>query len=384
MADARISGAQEVPESLRPRARARWRDAFDAVLVPVLAVFTALLAGAVVIYLSGGNPLQAYRALWEGAFGSARALSETAVWAMPYIFAGLAVALAFQGGLFNIGADGQLAIGALVAAWVGYALPGVLGWQIPAVIHLPLAILAGAAAGMVWGAIPGWLKARTGASEVINTIMFNYIALLAVSFLLNGAMKDPSPTNVQARTPLIALSARIPRFLPDYRVNWGLVLALLAAVAVWFLLWRMTLGFEIRTVGANRDAAEYAGIDNRRIIVLTMALSGLLAGLAGAVEVTGLNYRHDVGFSSGYGFDAIAIALLGRNQPLGVVLAAFLFGAMRSGASRMQFVAQIPVDIITVVQAFILLFVAANSIIRYIYRIRAPEEKIMVSRGWGK
>jgi general nucleoside transport system permease protein len=358
----------------------RGQERMQAALVPLLAVFTALLAGAVVIYLSGGNPILAYKGLWEGAFGSPAALSETVVWAIPYIFAGLAVALAFQGGLFNIGADGQLAIGALVAAAVGYLAPRVLHTNIPAVIHLPVTLMAGALGGAIWGAIPGWLKARFGASEVINTIMFNYIALLIVSFLLNGPMKDPSPTNMLARTPQIAESARIAPIFPDLRVHYGLFLALFAAVAVWFLLRRTALGFEIRTTGANREAAEYAGINDRRVMVLTLALSGLLAGLAGAVEVTGLHYRHDVSYSSGYGFDAIAIALLGRNQPLGVVLAAFLFGAMRNGASRMQFVAQIPVDIISVVQAFILLFVAAEAIIRYIYRIRTPGTKSLLPR----
>jgi ABC-type uncharacterized transport system permease subunit len=385
MSDTDTSGTPRFVRFLTVRGGAgRWQDAANAVLVPILAVFTALVAGAVVIYVSGSDPLLAYRGLWEGAFGSPQALSETAVWAIPYIFAGLAVALAFQGGLFNIGADGQLAVGALVAAWVGYALPGLLGTPVSPVIHASLTIIAGALAGLVWGAIPGWLKARTGASEVINTIMFNYIALLSVSFMLNGPMKDPSPTNIIARTPLIALSARIPPLFAGYRVHWGLVLALIAALLVWFLLRRTTLGFEIRTTGANPAAAEYAGINNRRTMILTLALSGMLAGMAGAVEVAGLNYRHDVGYSLGYGFDAIAVALLGRNQPLGIVLAAFLFGAMRNGASRMQFIAQIPVDIISVVQAFILLFVAADAIIRYIYHIRAHGDKIVLTRGWGK
>jgi len=357
----------------KPGGSARRQGYIQAVLVPLLSVLTALLVGAVVIYASGSNPVLAYRGLWEGAFGSLQALSETAVWAVPYIFAGLALALSFQGGLFNIGADGQLAVGALVAAAVGYLLPQVLGAPIPAPIHLPLTIFAGAVAGCVWGAIPGWLKARTGASEVINTIMFNYIALLVVSYLLNGPMKDPSPTNMLARTPQIAESARMAPLFEGFRVHWGLPLAFLAAVVVWFILKRTALGFELRTTGANREAAEYAGINDRRVMIVTLGLSGLLAGLAGAVEVTGLHYRHDVGYSAGYGFDAIAVALLARNQPLGVVLAAFLFGAMRNGASRMQFVAQIPVDIIAVVQALILLFVAADAIIRYIYRIRAPE-----------
>lgn len=363
------------------------RSALNTVLVPALAVLTAMIVGGIVILLAGGNPLAAYIGLFQGAFGSAKALSETAVWATPYIFAGLAVALAFKGGLFNIGAEGQLALGAVLSAWIGYALPDLLadllGISLPAAIHLPLAIGAGILAGMLWAAIPGALKAYTGGHEVINTIMMNYIALNLTSYLLNGPMKDPNPLNVVARTPEIAESARIAPIFAGLRVHWGFLLALLITVLVWWLLWKTTLGFEIRTVGANPDAAKYAGINVKRIIILTMAFSGLLAGLAGTIEVTGLNYRHELGFSVGYGFDAIAIALLGKTHPAGVVLAAILFGAMRNGGTRMQFLTQIPVDVISVIQALILLFVAADAIVRYIYRVRAREERVLLTRGWG-
>jgi simple sugar transport system permease protein len=355
----------------------------NAILVPVLAVFTALVVGAVIILIAGGNPIAAYRGLFEGAFGSPKALSETVVWATPYILAGLAVALAFRGGLFNIGAEGQLALGAVAAAWVGYKLPEVLGISLPAIVHVPLAVGAGMLAGTIWGAIPGFLKARFGAHEVINTIMMNYIALNLTAYLLNGPMKDPNPLNVIARTPLIADSARIPPLFPGLRIHWGFIVALLAAVGVWALLWKVTLGFSIRTSGSNPDAARYAGVNVRRTIVITMALSGLLAGLAGAMEVTGLNYRHESGFAVGYGFDAIAIALLGKTHPFGVVLAGLLFGGMRNGATRMQFLTQIPVDLISVIQALILLFVAADAIIRWIYRLREPEERMVLTRGWG-
>ncbi len=359
-----------------------FRSVVNAMLVPLLAVFTAMVVGGVVIAVAGGDPFSAYLGLFEGAFGSANALSETAVWATPYIFAGLAVALAFKGGLFNIGAEGQLAFGAVAAAWVGYALPGLLGVSLPAIIHIPLAVGMGALVGALWAAIPGALKAYTGGHEVINTIMMNYIAINLTSFLLNGPMRDPDPRNISARTPYIAESARIPPIFTDLRVHWGFILALLMAFIVWWLLWKTTLGFEIRTVGANPDAARYAGVNVKRITVLTMALSGLLAGLAGAIEVTALNYRHELGFSMGYGFDAIAIALLGKTHPLGVVLAAILFGAMRNGATRMQFLTQIPVDVISVIQALILLFVAADAIVRYIYRIRAREARVTLTRGW--
>jgi simple sugar transport system permease protein len=373
----------ETKEKTPGRAGKMVRSAMDAALVPLLALFTALVIGGIIIWMAGGNPIQAYVGLFQGAFGSAKALSETAVWATPYILAGLAVALAFRGGLFNIGAEGQLALGAVAAAWVGYALPGLLGITIPAIIHIPLAIGMGILFGAIWAAIPGALKAYTGAHEVINTIMMNYIALNTVSFLLNGPMKDKSPNNVIARTPEIALTARLPVIFSDLRMNWGFILALFCAWLVWYLLWKTTLGFEIRTVGANPDAAKYAGMNVKRLIVLTMAFSGALAGLAGAIEVVGLNYRHELGFSLGYGFDAIAIALLGKTHPAGVVLAAILFGGMRNGATRMQFLTQIPVDVISIIQALILLFVAADEIIRYIYRIKAKEERLVLTRGWG-
>jgi simple sugar transport system permease protein len=355
----------------------------DGLLVPLLAVLTAIIIGGIVIAAVGGNPFAAYAGLFEGSFGSVKALSETAVWASPYIFAGLAVALAFKGGLFNIGAEGQLALGAVASAWVGYALPEMLGYDLPMIIHLPLAVGAGMLFGLIWGAIPGALKAYTGAHEVINTIMMNYIALNLVSFLLNGPMKDKNPLNVIARTPEIAPSARIPVIFTGLRIHWGFILALVVAFLIWWLLWKTTLGFEIRTVGSNPDAAKYAGINVKRIMTLTMALSGMLAGLAGTIEVTALNYRHELGFSTGYGFDAIAIALLGKTHPLGVVLAAILFAAMRNGATRMQFLTQIPVDIISVIQALILLFVAADAIVRYIYRIRQSGDKVVLTRGWG-
>jgi simple sugar transport system permease protein len=357
----------------------------EALLVPLLAIFTAIILGGLIIWVAGGDPIAAYRGLVQGAFGSPAALSETAVWATPYIFAGLAVAFAFRGGLFNIGAEGQLAFGAVTAALIGYALPGWLHTTLPPYIHIPLAVGLGMLAGAIWAAIPGALKAYTGGHEVINTIMMNYIALNITSFLLNGPMRDPDPLNLSARTPEIALSARIPPLfnIPGMRVHWGFILALLVAVFIWWLLWKTTLGFEIRTVGANPDAAKYAGINVKKTIVLTMAISGALAGLAGAIEVTALNYRHELGFSSGYGFDAIAIALLGKTNPYGVILAAILFGAMRNGGTRMQFLTQIPTDIISVIQALILLFVAADAIIRFIYHIHARQEQVVLTRGWG-
>jgi simple sugar transport system permease protein len=350
-------------------------------LVPVLAVLTALALGALVIALSGGDVLLAYGGLWEGSFGRLQSITESLVWATPYILAGLAVALPFKAGLFNIGAEGQILVGSLTSVFVGYSVTGV-----PWPLHLLLALAAGVLGGALWGAIPGALKARTGAHEVIVTIMLNYVAIQATSFLLSGPMKDPSPFVVVAQTPKVLESARLPQLVEPYRLHWGFVIALVVAVGVWWLLARTTIGFEVRTVGANPNAARYAGMSVPGTIVLTMALAGGLAGLAGAGEVLGLNYYHTPGFSQGYGFDAIAVALLGRAHPIGLVPAAVLFGGLRAGATRMQFLSQIPVDIIAIIQALVLIFVAAPEIVRWLYRLRAPraDERVALATGWGK
>lgn len=239
-------------------------------------------------------------------------------------------------------------------------------------VHLLLALLAGCLAGAVWGGIPGVLKARTGAHEVITTIMLNYVAIQATGFLLSGAMRDPTPALAIAQTPAVLESARLPALVEPYRASWSLVLALLAAAGSWWLLFRSTIGFEIRTVGANPNAARYAGIPVGRTVVLAMALAGLLGGLAGATEVVGVNYYHSPSFNTGYGFDAIAVALLGKAHPAGVVLAALLFGALRAGAPRMQFLSQIPADIIQIIQALVLLFVAAEYAVRWVSQRTVP------------
>ncbi len=367
----------------------RLRHAASSALIPVLAIFTALLVGGIIIWLGGPKfsgewfglrfVWNGYSGLFVGAFGTRAAIIATLVRSTPYVFAGLAVMLAFRCGLFNIGAEGQLLLGALGAAAVGFGLSG-----LPTIIHLPLTILGGMIGGFLWGAIPGFLRARTGAHEVITTIMLNYIASQLGGFLLNGAWKDPNPLNVVAQTPRIAEEARLPLLTPG--LHAGVLLALIVAVGVWYFLWKTTWGFEIRTVGTNPSAAAYAGIAVSRNIVLAMALSGMLAGLAGAVQVAGVNYRSTLGFNTGYGFDSIAIALLGKNTVLGVVLSALLFGALRNGATLMQFRTQISADIISVIQALILIFIAADQIIRWLYRLRTSNssEQASVSRSFGK
>lgn len=402
-----------------------FRRTLDAVTIPALAIFTALIVSGFIIALTNpevivllpqfwthpvellsamlNSVLTAYAALFEGAFGNwgdilngfqvwvntgnakpmleaLRDPAESLVAATPYIFTGLAVAVGFKGGLFNIGAEGQLFAGAIAAAFVGYAVTG-LPWY----IHLPLALLAGFAAGALWGAIPGYLKATRGVNEVINTIMMNYIMFLLADWLVgpNGPMRAQGGA---PRSPFILPTAYLPSLLPEpVRLHGGFFLAIGAVFFVYWFLWKTTLGFEIRTVGASPTAAKYAGISVGRIFVLTMSLSGGLAGLGGANELLGLNHYMAAAFSPGYGFDAIALALLGKSNPFGVLAAALLFGFLRSGATRMQSIAGVPVEIISVMQAMIIAFMAAPDIIRWIYRLRKPpvSERQTFARGWG-
>lgn len=354
-----------------PNIFSEWLRSARSLLIPPLAVLTALIVSGLVIWATTGDLMQviggegAYIGLLKGAFGSPAKIIDTLTTSTPYIFAGLAVALAFKCGLFNIGAEGQLAVGAVSAAFVGY-----IGTGLPGPVHLLFTLGAGLLGGMVWGAIPGALKAFRGAHEVIITIMLNYVALQTVQYLLGGPLKERA--GVIARTPLIGEGARLPFLFEgtEWQIHSGFLLALLAAVLVYVFLKRTTWGFEIRTVGANPNAARYAGMNVGRSMVLAMALSGLLAGAAGAVEVTGVTYRHELGFGSGYGFDSIAIALLGRTHPFGVVGAALLFGGLKSGATQMQFNTQISGSIISVVQGLVLLFVAADVIIVWLYRLQ--------------
>ena len=372
----------------------------QAMLVPALAVLSGLIIGAIAIWASGESIFAAYGALFRGSFGNLGELiqgfqtyfatgdntvllqaiypfTESLVTATPYIFAGLSVALGFRAGLFNIGAEGQFFIGALCSAFVGYSIKG-----LPAIIHLPLAILAGAAGGAVWGMIPGYLKARFGAHEVVNTIMMNWIAFRLSDWLLNGPMKA---SGFRPVTPNIQASAELPRFFSDpLRFNWGFVLALVTAYAVYWFLFKTTLGFEIRSVGANPDAARYAGMNIVKNFVFVMALAGGLAGLAGSAQVLGVDHWVGQGFSAGYGFDAIALALVGKSHPFGVVLAGLLFGFLRSGATEMQSMAGIPIDIISIIQGLVIIFIAAPGIIRWIYRIPTIKtEETVLTRGWG-
>jgi simple sugar transport system permease protein len=340
--------------------------AYGALFAGSLGSFPAFIA-AVQVYFASGDPSTLYKAIYP--------FTESLVASSPYILTGLAVAVGFRGGLFNIGAEGQFFMGALGSAFVGYSLKGV-----SPVIHLPLALLGGAIAGGAWAFLPGWLKAKTGAHEVVTTIMMNWIAFRLSDWLLNGPMKA---TGYRPLTPVIEESAMLPRFFPDpLRFNWGFFLAIGIAFFIWWLLFKTTVGYEIRSVGANPNAAKYAGMNISNNIILIMVVSGALAGLGGAVQVLGTDHWVGQGFSAGFGFDAIALALIGNSHPLGVVLAALLFGVLRGGATSMQSLAGIPIDIISVIQGLVIVFIAAPIIIRAIYRVGAPhKEEVVHARG---
>lgn len=373
-------------------------SAAKSLILPTLAVVTALAIGAVIIAFSDidnvqllftdtptalGNMVEevwaSYRALFSGAVGSVNAISETLFAATPLLLAGLGVALGFQAGLFNIGAQGQMLMGAIAATYVGLYVSA------PALIHIPLTLLAGLLGGLVWGGIAGLLKARTGAHEVITTIMFNFIAVFFVQWILTTpGLQDPGRNNpVSAALPE---SAQLPRiFGSQYRVTIGFLVALLAVLAVHWLLYRSSIGFEFRAVGANPHAGRYAGMGVALVVTLAMALAGGLAGVAGANQVMGLEpYKASPALAGAIGFDAITVALLGRSNPVGVMWAAILFGALAAGGREMQGAAQVPIDLVVVLQALIVIFVAAPGLIRSIYRIKADDgETVRVTSGWG-
>jgi general nucleoside transport system permease protein len=433
----------------------------DTLSMPALATLMAFIGGALIIWVTSGSlgtVAAAYEGMINGAFFKTRALTETLVAMTPYVFLGLGLAIGFKAGLFNIGVEGQFYIGAISAVWAGILFP-----DLPAFIHLPFVLLAGALGGAIWAGIPGLLKARTGAHEVITTMMMNYIAFRLTEYLVSDPLRDRQSSAVQTlrvapgaelwslwqipeklSDPLNALGVAIfftviglfvargiierrgfrERFAtraqqrgailgiaaaigilvflalpPLSRIWWpfsdqydrlhiGFIIALVAAAGVWWLMFKTTLGFEMRTVGANPDAARYAGINISRNIVITMALSGALAGLAGTGEALGVITCRclPLFFSSGYGFDSIALALLAKNNPIGIVLAAFLFGAMRNGADLMELNSGVSKYVISTIQALVLLFVAAPAMVRYLLRMRATrklEEEAPLTRGWG-
>jgi ABC-type uncharacterized transport system permease subunit len=368
-------------------------------VISLLAVVLALLAGAVLIVLTDeavqqaagyffARPMDtlravgesvggAYSALFQGSIynfrrpdfaAGIRPLTETLTFATPLIAAGLGVALAFRIGLFNIGGRGQMLVASAAAGWVGFT------FHLPPVVHMILALLAGVVAGAIWGGLVGVLKAKTGAHEVIVTIMLNYVAFYLISFLLRtpGALQAPGQNN--PKTPPIDSTAVFPDLLgPGYNLHFGFILVILATIVVWWLLNRSSLGFQFRAVGENPNAARVAGISVPRMYIYGMLISGALVGLAGVSQVLGTTTTgFSAGIDAGIGFDAITVALLGRSRPVGVFVAGILFGALKAGGYSMQAAQGVPIDIVLVVQSLIVLFIAAPPLVRAIFRLPTP------------
>lgn len=329
--------------------------------VPLIAVLLGILIGAIVMLVTGYNPVAGYSALIAGIFGDSYYIGETIRTMTPLILSGLAVAFAFRTGLFNIGVEGQVIVGWLASVYVGIAL------ELPKLIHLPVAILAGALAGALWGFIPGILKARFQVHEVIVTIMMNYIALYTANYLIRAFLLVPGE-RTEAISQSASLASPFLQSLTDYsRLHYGFVVAVLACVVMWFILWKTSKGFELRAVGFNQHASQYSGMNVKKNIVLAMVISGGFAGVAGAMEGLGTyGYMSILSGFTGVGFDGIAVALLGANTGVGVLLASFLFGGLQIGALNMQSKAGVPVELIDIVIALIIFFVASSYIIRWV------------------
>ena len=347
---------------LRSESLSKFTDA----LLPIFAALAALAFGALMLIILGANPLEAFGALVDGAFGSANALADTVVKATPLLLVGLGICISFRGNVINLGGEGQMIIGALAATALGLAFPD---W--PGTLMIPLAMLAGFLGGAIWGGIPGALKAYFNASELLSTIMMNAIAVQLMNFLLSGPMIDPVQASKASKIPQTARLAKtfdLPRLVPT-RLHLGAFIAVVLAFLVYILLWRTTLGYRIRAVGQNPRASRYAGIDVKKQIVLALFLSGAFAGLAGAIQVFGVNHRmitdgSATGFTGSAGFNGIVAALFGQLHPLGTIPASFLFGALLVGANKLQRAVQVPSALITALNGLVVIFVVSSDIWR--------------------
>ena len=353
---------------LLKRATVSRHDIEEIFLVPVFAVLIALALGGLTMLATGVDLAtigKTFTALFRGSLGSTYAISETLTAATPVTLAALGIALGFRAGLFNIGAEGQLLMGGMAAVVVGFAATG-----LPAAIHLPLALLAAALVGGLWGAFAGWLKAATGAHEVITTIMLNLIAFRLVDYLLRNPPVQRSGRSDPISQSVLP-SAELPKILtfiePNLRLHAGILIAIAMVGLTYWLLFRARLGFEFRSAGLNPDAARYAGMRSGLIVVVAMAIAGALAGLAGANQVLGVLGRASPNFSGGIGFDAIAVALLGRSHPVGVLFAGLLFGALEAGGRQIQVAAGVSIDLISIIQALIIVFIAAPMLVRAVF-----------------
>lgn len=345
--------------------RQRFETLIDA-LLPVIATLAALAVGALMLLVLKVNPIEAYTALWDGAFGSANAFAETLVKATPLLLVALGICISFRGDVINIGGEGQMIVGAVLATWFGLTFTGLPGWLV-----ITLALVSGFVGGAVWGGIPGVLKAYFNVNEILSTVMMNAIAVQLMNFFLRGPMIDPSQAQLASKIPQTARledAFHLARLAPT-RLHLGALIALILAILVYILLWRTTLGFRIRAVGQSPFASRYAGIKVPRYMVLALLLSGAFAGLAGAVQVYGVNYRMITdgsasGFTGSAGFNGIVAALFGQLHPLWSIPASILFGALLVGANKMQRVVQVPSALITVLNGLVVVFVVSSEIWR--------------------
>ncbi|HEX2993038.1 MAG TPA: ABC transporter permease [Anaerolineales bacterium] len=352
--------------ALKRLLRNEWLSRLVDGLLPVFATLAALLIGAVMLLLLKVNPVEAYKALWDGAFGSSNAFAETLVKATPLLLVAIGICISFRGDVINIGGEGQMIIGAILATWVGLTFTTLPGWVV-----ITLAMLAGFLGGAIWGGIPGFLKAYFSVNEILSTVMMNAIAVQLMNFLLRGPMIDPAQAEVASQIPQTARLLeifRLPRFIPT-RLHFGALIAVGLAVLVYILLWRTTLGYRIRAVGQNPHASRYAGIKVPRYIVLALLFSGAFAGLAGAIQVYGVNYRMITdgsasGFTGSAGFNGIVAALFGQLHPLWSIPASVLFGALLVGANSMQRMVQVPSALVIALNGLVVVFVVSSEILR--------------------
>jgi simple sugar transport system permease protein len=362
-----ISGKTGVIMQVLKRLRQNeWISRLVDGLLPVFATLAALLLGAVMLLFLRVNPLDAYKALWDGAFGSSNAFAETLVKATPLLLVALGICISFRGDVINIGGEGQMIIGAILATWVGLTFTSLPGWAV-----ISLAMLAGFLGGAVWGGIPGFLKAYFSVNEILSTVMMNAIAVQLMNFLLRGPMIDPAQAQLDSQIPQTARLLeifRLPRLVPT-RLHLGALIAVVLAILVYILLWRTTLGYRIRAVGQNPHASRYAGIKVPRYVVLALLFSGAFAGLAGAIQVYGVNYRMITdgsasGFTGSAGFNGIVAALFGQLHPLWSIPASVLFGALLVGANSMQRMVQVPSALVIALNGLVVVFVVSSEILR--------------------
>lgn len=354
-----------------------WFSRLIDALLPVFATLAALILGAIMLLFLKVNPIEAYAALWDGAFGSSNAFAETLVKATPLLLVAIGICISFRGDVINIGGEGQMIVGAILATWVGLTFTDLPGW-----LAITLALLAGFVGGAVWGGIPGFLKAYFRVNEILSTVMMNAIAVQLMNFLLRGPMIDPAQAEVASKIPQTARlidAFQLPRLIPT-RLHLGALIAVILAILVYILLWRTTLGYRIRAVGQNPHASRYAGIKIQRYMVLALLLSGAFAGLAGATQVYGVNYRMITdgsasGFTGSAGFNGIVAALFGQLHPILSIPASILFGALLVGANKMQRMVQVPSALVIALNGLVVVFVVSSEI----WRRRRQKRRLSVA-----